>query len=140
MNSRLNVALRERSGLVYNVEANLTSYTDTGAFTIYFGCDKEDIAACRRLAERELRRLCEQPLTPAQLRAAKRQLIGQMGVGSDNYENLALDQAKVFLHYGCCEEREDVIRRIEAVTAEEMQAVAKEVFGEGRLSGLEFRE
>ena len=63
MNSRLNVALRERSGLVYNVEANLTSYTDTGLFSIYFGTDQEDVKRCIRLVHKELKRLREKPLS-----------------------------------------------------------------------------
>ena len=61
MNSRLNVALREKRGLVYNVESNLTAYTDTGTFCIYFGCDPEDADRCIELVQRELRKLREQP-------------------------------------------------------------------------------
>jgi predicted Zn-dependent peptidase len=138
MNSRLNVALRERSGLVYNVEANLTSYTDTGAFTIYYGCDPEDADRCRELAQKELRRLCEAPVSEAQLRAAKRQLKGQIGVTQDNYENLALDMAKIFLHYQRCEEKEEIFRRIEGITAKELQEVANEVTGVDGLSELSY--
>ncbi|RXZ25824.1 insulinase family protein, partial [Fusobacterium necrophorum] len=87
MNSRLNVSLRERRGLVYTVESNLTSYTDTGAFCIYFGTDPEDLATCLKLTHKELKRLRDVKLTPSQLAAAKKQLIGQIGVASDNHEN-----------------------------------------------------
>jgi predicted Zn-dependent peptidase len=139
MNSRLNVALRERSGLVYNVEANLTSYTDTGAFTIYYGCDAEDADRCGELARKELRRLCEAPLTEAQLRAAKRQLIGQIGVTQDNYENLALDMAKIFLHYDHCEVKEEVFRRIEDITAGQLLEVANEILKVEGLSELYYK-
>jgi predicted Zn-dependent peptidase len=136
MNSRLNVALRERSGLVYNVEANLTSYTDTGAFTVYYGCDPEDADRCRQLARKELNRLCQAPLSSTQLRAAKRQLIGQIGVTQDNYENLALDMAKLFLHYDHCEQKEQVFHRIEALTEHDLWMVANEVWREEGLSEL----
>ena len=99
MNSRLNVALRERSGLVYNVEANLTSYTDTGIFSIYFGTDQEDVKRCIRLVHKELKRLREKPLSSTQLATAQKQIIGQIGVATDNFENNALNMAKTYLHY-----------------------------------------
>ena len=72
MNSRLNVALRERRGLVYNVESNLTSYTDTGTFCIYFGCDPEDAELCTRLVYKELKRLRDTRMTSSQLAAAEK--------------------------------------------------------------------
>jgi predicted Zn-dependent peptidase len=80
MNSRLNLALREHSGLVYNVESNLASYTDTGVFSIYFGTDERDANRCIELVNSELNRLRERPLNALQLAAAKKQIIGQIGV------------------------------------------------------------
>lgn len=79
MNSRLNVSLRERRGLVYTVESNLTSYTDTGAFCIYFGTDPEDVDTCLKLTYKELKRMRDVKMTSSQLMAAKKQLIGQIG-------------------------------------------------------------
>ena len=76
MNSRLNVSLRERRGLVYTVESNLTSYTDTGAFCIYFGTDPEDVDTCLKLTYKELKRMRDVKMTSSQLMAAKKQLIG----------------------------------------------------------------
>ena len=99
MNSKLNVSLRERRGLVYNVESNLTSYTDTGAFCIYFGTDIEDMDTCLKLTYKELKRMRDVKMTSSQLAAAKKQLIGQIGVASDNFENNALGMAKTYLHY-----------------------------------------
>ena len=136
MNSRLNVALRERSGLVYNVEANLTSYTDTGVFCIYFGTEHDDVNRCIRLVKKELKRLCDKPLSPAQLAAAKKQIIGQIGVARDNAENTALSMAKNFLHYGKMDDPQDTFRRIEALTAHELWEVSNEMFAEERLSTL----
>ena len=80
MNSRLNVSLREKKGLVYNVESNLTSYTDTGTFCIYFGCDPHDTAHCISLVHKELKKIRDKALTSLQLHAAKKQIIGQIGV------------------------------------------------------------
>ena len=136
MNSRLNVALRERRGLVYNVEANLTSYTDTGTFCIYFGCDPEDTSTCLRLVRRELKRLRDRRLTAAQLTAAKKQLTGQLIVASDNFEANALGMAKTFLHYNRYESLPDVFRRIDALTPDLLLDVAGEMLDENRLSVL----
>ena len=136
MNSRLNVALRERRGLVYNVEANLTSYTDTGTFCIYFGCDPEDTDTCLRLVGKELKRLRDRRLTVAQLAAAKKQLTGQLIVASDNNEANALGMAKTFLHYNRYESLSDVFRRIDALTPDLLLDVAGEMLDEDRLSVL----
>lgn len=139
MNSRLNVALRERRGLVYTVESNLTSYTDTGAFCIYFGTDLEDMDTCLRLTYKELKRMRDNKMSPSQLAAAKKQLIGQIGVASDNFENNALGMAKTYLHYHKYESSESVFQRIEALTAEQLLEVANEMFAEPYLSTLVYR-
>lgn len=139
MNSRLNVSLRERRGLVYTVESNLTSYTDTGAFCVYFGTDPDDVDTCLRLTYEEMKRMRDVKMTSSQLAAAKKQLIGQIGVASDNNENNALGMAKTFLHYNKYESSESVFRRIEALTAEELLEVANEMFAEEYLSTLIYK-
>ena len=136
MNSRLNVALRERSGLVYNVEANLTSYTDTGLFSIYFGTDQEDVKRCLRLVHKELKRLREKPLSNTQLATAQKQIIGQIGVAADNFENNALNMAKTYLHYNKYEEPQEVYKRIQSLTPQDLWEVANEMFREENLSTL----
>lgn len=136
MNSRLNVTLRERSGLVYNVEANLTSYTDTGVFCIYFGTEHDHVERCIRLVKKELKRLCDKPLTSTQLNAAKKQIIGQIGVARDNAENTALGMAKTFLHYDEMDDPKKLFQRIEALTAKELWEVSNEMFAEDYLSTL----
>ena len=112
------------------------SYTDTGIFCIYFGCDVEDVDTCLRLVCKELKRLREAKLSPSQLAAAKKQLIGQIGVASDNNENNALGMAKTFLHYHKFETAESVYRRIERLMSEELQEVANEMFADDYLSTL----
>ena len=140
MNSRLNVSLRERRGLVYTVESNVSSYTDTGVFSIYFGCDPKDVQLCIELTQKELRLLRENLLTPAQLSAAKKQLIGQLGVASDHFENNALEMGKIFLHYNRYDEPEAIYARIHALTAEELREVAHEKFCEDDFSLLIYAE
>ena len=136
MNSRLNLSLREKRGLVYNVEANVTSYTDTGVFSIYFGCDPKDVDACVELTHKELRKLRDTKLSSTQLAAVKKQIIGQLGVAGDNFENNALEAGKIFLHYNRYDEPEEIYSRIQAITAEELQEVANEKFDEQFLSTL----
>lgn len=136
MNSRLNVSLRERRGLVYTVESNLTSYTDTGAFCIYFGTDPADVDRCLKLVYEELKRIRQQKMTSSQLDAAKKQLIGQIRVSSDNYENNALGMGKSFLHYNRYEGIGKVCQRISKLTAEELLEVANEMLVEEHLSTL----
>ena len=139
MNSKLNISLRERRGLVYNVESSLTSYTDTGLFSIYFGTDPDDTKRCLRLIENEMKSLRTKKLTSSQLAAVKKQLIGQIGVGSDNNENNALGMAKTFLHYNKCESPESVFKRINDLTAEQLLEVANEIFNMDQMSMLIYK-
>lgn len=94
MNNRLNVSLREKHGLVYNVESNITSYTDTGLASIYFGTDPKNREKAMRLVHKELARLRDVKLSATQLAAAKKQVIGQLGVSGDNREGLFLGLGK----------------------------------------------
>lgn len=139
MNSRLNLALREQTGLVYNVESNLVNYTDTGVFNIYFGTDANEADRCIELTQKELQRLCERPLTTLQLSAAKKQLIGQIGVASDNFENTALGMAKAYLHHNEYERTEILFHRIEALTTKDLWDISNELFHRDSLTTLIYR-
>jgi predicted Zn-dependent peptidase len=136
MNSRLNLSLRERHGLVYTVESTMTSYSDTGLWAVYFGCDPEDISRCQRLVRRELDRLIQRPLSPTQLRAAKRQLQGQLAIACDNREQYTLDYARTFLHTGHGRTLSDVMAHIDSLTAEQLQQTAQQLFAAERLTTL----
>ena len=136
MNSRLSLALRERTGLVYTVESAVTAYTDTGVWSVYFGCDPEDVRRCLHLVHHELRRLVDAPLGPRALAAAKQQLIGQIGISYDHFENVALSTAKRFLHDGYYRSPEEIIHSIEELTAESLQAIAAEVLDPENLTTL----
>lgn len=136
MNSRLNISLREKRGYVYNVDSSITSYTDTGITSIYFGCDKRNVDKCISLVHKELNRLRKEKLTSSQLSTAKKQLIGQIGVMGDNHENLALALGKNFLHHNHFNTLAETAQKIEAVTAEQMLAVSNEIFDERSLFTL----
>ena len=139
MNAKLNLALREHNGLVYTVESTMVAYGDTGTWSIYFGCDEHDVKRCLRLVRKELDKFVEKPLSDAQLRAAKKQIKGQIGVACDNRENFALDFGKSFLHYGWEKNVDRLYEQVDAITAQQMQAVAQELFDEHRLTTLIFK-
>ena len=139
LSSRLNLALREKRGLVYTVESTLTTYTDTGVWAIYFGCDHHDAEKCKRIVKKELQRLCDAPLSDKALAAAKRQIIGQIALSYDNFESVAIGMGKRMLHYGRTQTKEKMIERIQALTAEQVWDAAKEVFNPENLTILEYR-
>ena len=139
MNARLNLSLRERHGLVYTVESSMASYGDCGVWCVYFGCDHHDIRQCLRLVRHELDRMMQKPLSNAQLTAAKRQLKGQIAIACDNREQFALDFGRSYLHHGHERNLEQLCQRIDAITAEEIQKVANELFATDVLTTLIFQ-
>ncbi len=138
MNSRLNIALREKNGLVYTVESSLTNYTDTGTFAVYFGCDPQDVDKCLKIIRREFDRLIKQPLSERQMKAYIKQMSGQISVACDNFENYALDMAKCYLHYGKFEGIEETIAQLNNLTPELVQKVAAETLSPDSLTVVEF--
>ena len=139
MNAKLNLALREHNGLVYTVESTMAAYGDTGIWSIYFGCDEHDVKRCLRLVRKELDKFMLKPLSEAQLKAAKKQIKGQVGVACDNRENFALDFGKSFLHYGWEKNVDRLYEQVDEITAEQIQAVAQELFDKDRLTTLIFK-
>ena len=139
MNAKLNLALREHNGLVYTVESTMVAYGNTGTWSIYFGCDEHDIKRCLRLVRKELDRMMEKPLSDSQLKAAKKQIKGQIGVACDNRENFALDFGKSFLHYGWEKNVDCLYEQVEAITSQQIQDVARELFDKDRLITLIFK-
>lgn len=128
MNSRFSLALRERNGLVYTVESVFMTYTDTGLWGVYFGCDPDDVDRCLRLIRKELQRLTAAPLSPSALAAYKRQIIGQLGISHDAFESVAIGMGKRYLHYGTTPSREKMVQQIQALTAEQLHQTALEIF------------
>ena len=138
-NSRLNQLLREKNALVYAIDASFTQFADNGSMLIYFGCEKPNLDKCLELVHAELAAIREKPLSERALRIARRQLIGQLAVASDNGEAQALSMAKSMLVFGEVMPDEEVRRRLEAITPESLQRVAREVLAEERLCTLIFK-
>ena len=127
MNSRLNLNIREKYGLAYNVEASYTPYSDTGVFSVYFGCDATDLEKCIRLCRKEMAELCEVPLGQMQLKKAKAQMTGQMTLASENYENMMLSIGKSFLIYGKVDGLDTICDEVEAIGPDLLQRVARDI-------------
>ncbi len=139
MKSRLNLNIREKHGLAYNVEASYTPYSDTGVFMIYFGCDMVDIDKCMKLCRGEMARLCDERLGEIQLRKARTQMIGQMTLSSENYENMMLSIGKSFLIYDRVDDLEYVYEKIREINADLLQTVANEIFDLDKQSVLIYK-
>lgn len=139
MNSRLNMVVRERHGLVYSIDSFLNSYPDTGFWSLYFGCDAEDVARCRQLVVRELQHLCEKPLTTAALRTAKAQICGQIGISCDNSEAFAVAMAKQYAHFGTQRDMQRIMEGIQTVSAADLQDLARTIYDPDGLYTLIYR-
>ena len=133
MNSRLNLSLRERRGLVYSVDSSMVSYKEFRLWTTYFGCDPKDAKRCLRLVRSEINRLRRAPMSDSALRAAKKQLKGQMALAAENRESYAIDMAKQFLHRGYVLPYPVIAEKIDAITADELQAFVMQYLSDERL-------
>jgi predicted Zn-dependent peptidase len=136
MNSRLNLSLRERHGLTYNVESNYSPYLDTGVWCVYFSSDYEDLDLATELVYKELKHISEVALGDIQLRKAKKQLIGQLAISSENNENLMLSIGKSYLSYEYVESLPEIYQKIEKITASDILEVANNVLNSKKLSTL----
>jgi predicted Zn-dependent peptidase len=135
-NSLLNRELREKNGWVYSVECTYTQYADTGIVAITFGCDRQSLEPCLKALDRILGRLRDIPLSPRILKAYKKQLLGQLAIASDNGEAQCLSMGKSLLAWGKIDTSEEVRARIEAVSPEALQAMARRLFAPEALSRL----
>lgn len=140
MSSRLNLALRERNGLCYTIESNVTNYTDTGVWNIYFGCDPRNLVKAQRLCMQQLDLLCNKPLNDSQLSTAKRQLKGQVLIGNQNKENLILGLSKAYLHGLELKPDSEHFQFIDSLTPSDLQSLAQHTFNPDQLSTLIYTE
>lgn len=136
MNSRLNMVLRERNGMAYNVESGYTGYFDTGEFSVYFGTDKENLDQAQALVYKELQKVKEQQMGVVQLSRAKKQLIGQLAISTENREDLMLSIGKSLLFFNQVDPIETIFRKIESIESRDIMEIANEVFDESQSSIL----
>ena len=136
LNSRLNLSLREKNGYAYNVESSYNPYVDTGILSIYFGTDGHNLDKSLKLAHHELKKLRTQKLGTLQLARAQRQMIGQVARSRENHENLLFALGKSHLLFGFMDDMDALKKKIQAITADELIAIANDILEPGRLSTL----
>lgn len=138
MNSRLNLVLREKYGLVYAVDASFSSYVDTGLFAIFFGTEPQQLNKCINLVRKELARLCDTPLGGRQLAGLKEQVKGHMSMSEESNLNIMLVMGRSVLDFGSVPSLQQVYNRIDAVEAPLLQDIAQQMFNPKKLSSLIF--
>ena len=127
-NSILNLALREKRGLVYDVETNYTQYGETGVMSVSLGCDKSNMEKCLQILDEELGKLMDNKLSDNKLRVAKRQLEGQLAISGENGETQVLSMGKSLMSFGDILPSAEVKSRIEALSAEDLREAARKIF------------
>ena len=139
MNSRLNLSLREKHGLVYTIESSYNPFADTGLFLIYFGTEKKHLELSLELIHKELRDLTEKKLTKEQVEKAKKQIKGQIAISSESNASLMLTMAKSILLFNKVDTIEDVFRKIDVITNSQLLEIAKEILIPEKLSCLIYK-
>ncbi len=138
MNSRLNLAIREKFGYCYNIEAHYQSYSDTGNFNIYLGTDNGYLENVVRLIRKELKLLTDLKLGTLQLHRAKQQIIGQMAISLESNLSEMISIGKSHLFYDKVESFADIVKKVESLTGEDLLEVAKEIFDFSNFTSLTF--
>jgi Predicted Zn-dependent peptidases len=136
MNSRLNLALREKYGFVYSIDAHYIPYTDTGMFAVFFGTEPKQLNRCISLVKKELNRFREKPLTKRQLASAKEQMKGQLAMAEENNLSLMLSMGRSVLDIGRVPSLEEIYYQIDEITSFKLRDVAQEIFDDGKMSYL----
>lgn len=139
MNSRLNVAVREREGFCYSIESQYVPFTDAGLFYIYAGVDSDAAERSTELIFAELQQFCREPLTPQRIHAAQTQLIGQMAITNDSGLNEMQSIGKACLNFGRADTLDEMSRDILALTPADLQQAAKRYLNPDTLSRLYYR-
>jgi len=139
MISRLNLALRERRGLSYNVESSFTPYSDTGLFNVYFSTDKTELDKCFDIIYKEFALLCNKPLGSIQLKKAKQQIIGQLAISYESFENQMLSIGKSYLVYDRVDTLDEIFTKIDSVTSFDLMEIANDVLDKQKMSSLIYK-
>jgi predicted Zn-dependent peptidase len=136
MNSRLNLALREKYGFVYSIDAHYVPYSDTGMFAVFFGTEPKQLNRCINLVKKELNRFCEKPLTKRQLESAKEQIKGQLAMAEENNLNLMIMLGRSVLDLGYVPSLEETYAQIDETKSSKLLDIAQDIFDEKKMSYL----
>jgi len=136
MNSRLNLALREKYGFVYSIDAHYIPYTDTGMFAVFFGTEPRQLDRAINVVKKELYRFCEKPLSSRQLSSAKEQIKGQLAMSEENNLSLMLMMGRSLLDLGYIPSLDEIYQTIDKTTSTKLLRIARDIFDESMLSYL----
>ncbi len=139
MNSRLNLMLREKHGLVYSIESSYQPFSDTGFFGVYFGTESKTLNKAKKLVLNEMKRLQTSKLGKLQLHMAKEQAIGQMAMAEENYSGLMLVYGKSLLDHQKIDPLESIFNQIRSTSAEDILEIANEIFNPSELTFLSYK-
>ncbi|MCD4709233.1 MAG: insulinase family protein [Bacteroidales bacterium] len=138
MNSRLNMALRERRGYSYSAESHYSPYTDTGVMMIYFSCDADKFSRSMQVAREEIRKLRTILITEKRLNHARKQLMGQLAISHENNEHLMLTSGKRILVFNRVDSFETIRKNLEKITSVDLRDTANEIIDPRNLNTLIF--
>lgn len=136
LNSRLNLALREKRGYVYSVGAQYVPYTDVGLFAISFGTEPRQVKKSVELVDLELRKLRDEKMGVKQLAAAKEQIMGNIAIAEENNLNFMMTVARQVLDMGAITPIEELFERIRNTSGQKLQQLANEMFIDDKMSFL----
>lgn len=137
-NSLLNDLLREKNGWVYGVESSYTQYSEAGVIAISLGCDKNNLEKCIDGTWKVIRKMQDEPMSESALKAAKKQLLGQLAISSDNGETQCLSMGKSLITFGKISSDGENREAIESISSESLQVVARKTFDPEKTSSLVF--
>lgn len=135
-NSLLNSLLREKNGWVYGVETSYSQYMEAGIMTVSLGCERANLDKCLDAVWKVIRRMQDEEYSSVKLKAAKKQILGQLAISSDNGEAQCLSMGKSLMSLGGIFTDRENREAIEAVTAEEIRDAAVRIFNPESTSSL----
>ena len=136
MNSRLNMALREKHGFVYNIGSQFVPFTDTGLFVISYGTEPSQLKKSIELVKHELKKLRDDKLGVKQLASSKEQILGQLAMAEENNIGFMIMMARTLLDLGKITSLEEIFERVKTTSADDLQALANEMFDQEKMSQL----
>lgn len=139
LNTRLNLAIREKYGYAYNLESNYTPYSDTGIFSIYISTENGYLERSIELINKELEKLRNKSLGVLQLKRAKQQMMGQIAIANESNLNKMLHAGRSTLHSDKAESIDEIYRKIENVTSRDLREAANEIFAAETMSTLIYK-
>ncbi len=137
--SRLFQAVREKMGMTYQINSFLNSYTDVSSFGIYYSTNEKHAEKVSKIVFRELNKLCEVEVKPKELKRVKEYIKGNTLLSLESTTNRMIRMSSSLLNYGRLIPVEEMMEKIEAVTVQDINEIANEMFEESGLTKIVIR-